>query len=237
MNTKQAPHEWFVSSSYKCPYLEHKTASTLFLEAGHPIDKEEFSTLIRFGFRRSGGTIYKPHCQHCNKCVPVRISAKNFLPNRSQKRCYHRNSDLQVDIVPPSFDEEHFDLYCRYQSFRHSGDAMDNNDPLEYQKFLVESPFETLFFEFRLNGKVVALVVSDCLNDGFSCVYSFFDPQLPKRSLGTFAIIKQLEITKVMKHNWLYLGYWIKDCRKMNYKSNFKPIFGYLNESWQPLQL
>ena len=114
-----------------------------------------------------------------------RIPAREFAPSRAQLRCMKRNSDITTTLVPAQFEQEHFDLYCRYQSWRHTGDIMDHRDPERYREFMVDSSIETVFIEFRLDGKLVALAVCDLPDDGMSAVYTFFDPHMPKRSLGT----------------------------------------------------
>ena len=114
---------------------------------------------------------------------------------------------------------------------------MDHSDPDRYREFMVESSVETVFIEFRLGGELVALSVCDLPEDGMSAVYTFFDPMMPKRSLGTFAILKQLEYVRNMDLEWLYLGYWIDGCRKMSYKTQFRPIFGFVNKEWRILSL
>lgn len=223
----------FISAPHPCPYIEPETASTVLLDPDYDMDNSLFSTLLKSGFRRSGKTIYKPHCRNCNACVSVRIPAREYKPNRAQSRCYKRNSDVHTTMVPPRFSEEHFELYSRYQSWRHTGDIMDHKDPERYNEFMVESMIETVFIEFRLEGKLIGLAVCDLPDDGMSAVYTFFDPHMQKRSLGTFAIMKQIDYLNEMGLDWLYLGYWIENSRKMNYKTNFKPIFGYLNKEWQ----
>ena len=110
---------------------------------------------------------------------------------------------------------------------------MDHRDPDRYREFMVDSSIETVFIEFRLDGKLVALAVCDLPDDGMSAVYTFFDPHMPKRSLGTYAILKQIEYVRDMELDWVYLGYWIENCRKMNYKTNFRPMFGYVNKEWR----
>ena len=114
---------------------------------------------------------------------------------------------------------------------------MDHNNPERYQEFMVDSSIETVFIEYRIDGKLAALSVCDLPDDGMSAVYTFFDPQLPKRSLGTFAIMKQIEYVRNMDLDWLYLGYWIDNCRKMSYKTKFRPMFGYLNKEWRLIAL
>ena len=223
----------FISAPHPCPYIEPETASTVLLDPDYDTDNSLYGVLLKSGFRRSGKTIYKPHCRNCNACVSVRIPAREYKPNRAQSRCYKRNSDVHTTMVPAQFSEEHFDLYSRYQSWRHTGDIMDHNDPEQYNEFMVESIIETVFIEFRLEDKLIGLAVCDLPDDGMSAVYTFFDPHMQKRSLGTFAIMKQIDYLNEMGLDWLYLGYWIENSRKMNYKTNFKPIFGYLNKEWQ----
>jgi arginyl-tRNA--protein-N-Asp/Glu arginylyltransferase len=223
----------YISAPHACPYIEPETASTVLLDPEYKVDNPLFSVLLKSGFRRSGKTIYRPHCRNCNACVSVRIPAREYIPNRAQKRCFKRNSDVHTTMVPATFKQEHFDLYCRYQSWRHTGDIMDHNDPERYNEFMVESAIETVFIEYRLEGKLIGLSVCDLPEDGMSAVYTFFDPGLPKRSLGTFAIMTQVEYVRKMELDWLYLGYWIDGCKKMNYKTNFKPMFGFVNKEWQ----
>lgn len=222
----------YISAPHACPYIEPETASTVLLDPDYNVDPSLFSILLKSGFRRSGKTIYKPHCRNCNACVSVRIPAREYRPNRSQKRCYKRNQDIHTTLVPAKYSDEHFDLYCRYQSWRHTGDIMDHNDSERYNEFMVESSIETIFIEYRLEGRLVALSVCDLPDDGMSAVYTFFDPHMQSRSLGTFAIMKQIDYVRDMQLDWLYLGYWIENCRKMNYKTSFRPIFGFVNKEW-----
>ena len=229
----------FISAPHPCPYIEPETASTVLLDPEFKVNNHLFSILLKSGFRRSGETIYRPHCRNCNECVSVRISASEYQPNRAQKRTYKRNQDIYTNLVPAEFKEEHFELYKRYQSWRHTGDIMDHDDPIRYQEFMVDSSIDTAFIEFRLNdknGPLVALAVCDLPDDGLSAVYTFFDPELGKRSLGTFAIMKQIDYVREMGLDWVYLGYWISSCKKMNYKTNFKPMFGFVNKEWQLLK-
>ena len=237
MSIQSGPPKLYLSAPHPCPYIEPETASTVLLDPNYPMDNSLFSILIKVGFRRSGDTIYRPHCRNCNACVSVRIPAREFLPSRSQRRTWSRNSDITTTLVPAKFSEEHFLLYCRYQNWRHTGDIMDHSDPDRYREFMVESSVETVFIEYRLGGGLVALSVCDLPEDGMSAVYTFFDPMMPKRSLGTFAILKQLEYVRNMDLDWLYLGYWIDGCRKMSYKTQFRPIFGFVNKEWRLLSL
>jgi len=227
----------FISAPYPCPYIEHEIASTALFNHELSVDNTLFSILLKSGFRRSGEAIYRPHCHNCNACVSVRIPAAKYRPNRSQKRTYKRNQAISTTIVPATYQEEHFKLYKRYQSWRHTDDIINHNDPNRYKQFMVASSIETIFIEFRLDGKLVALSVCDLPDDGLSAVYTFFDPELNKHSLGTFAIMKQIDYVNEMGKDWVYLGYWIKGCKKMNYKTNFKPMFGFINKEWQLISL
>jgi len=231
------PPKLYLSAPHPCPYIEPETASTVLLDPNFSVDNSLFSILIKAGFRRSGDTVYRPHCRNCEACVSVRIPSREFRPSRSQKRTMKRNQDLTTTLVPASFKEEHFELYCRYQKWRHTGDIMDHNDPERYREFMVDSSVETVFIEYRLEGKLVALSVCDLPEDGMSAVYTFFDPMMPKRSLGTYAILKQVEYVREMELDWLYLGYWIDGCKKMSYKTQFRPIFGFVKKEWRLLSL
>lgn len=237
MTIQAKPPKLYLSAPHHCPYIEAETATTVLLDTHYKVDNALFTVLLKSGFRRSGGSLYKPHCRNCNACVSVRIPAREYLPNRAQKRCYTRNQDVRCDMVPASFKEEHFALYCRYQSWRHAGDIMDHKDSDRYREFMVNSPIESVFLEYRLAGKLIGLSVCDLPDDGMSAVYTFFDPDLAKRSLGTFAIMKQIEYVGEMQLDWLYLGYWIEGCKKMDYKTNFRPIFGFINKEWQLVSL
>ena len=227
----------YISAPHPCPYLKSETATMVLLDPDHRVENALFSVLLRAGFRRSGKTIYKPHCQDCNACVSVRIAASEYRPNRSQARCRKLNSDIHTTMVPAVFKRQHFELYRRYQAARHPGDVMDHDDIGRYREFAVDSSVDTVFFEYWLERRLVGLSVCDLPDDGLSAVYTFFEPALKKRSLGTYAILKQLDYVSEMHLDWLYLGYWIEGCRKMHYKINFKPMFGFVNNEWRLLAL
>lgn len=237
MSVQSQPPKLYLSAPHPCPYIPPQTASTVLLDPAYPVDTRTFSVLLRAGFRRSGQVIYRPRCDTCNACVSVRVAAGEYRPNRAQRRTSSRNRDLVTTLVPTRFSEEHFDLYCRYQAWRHSGDSMDHSDPVRYREFMVESAVETVFMEHRLHQKLAAISVCDLPDDGMSAVYTFFAPEFAARSLGTYAIMKQIDYVNDMRLDWLYLGYWIEDCQKMAYKTNFTPIFGYLDREWRVLRL
>jgi arginine-tRNA-protein transferase len=166
--------------------------------------------------------------------VPVRINLHDFKPNRSQRRCLQTNRDIQIKVRPAEFNFEHFELYSRYLAGRHHGGGMDNPTTDSYINFLTSSWCDTAFVEFRLDHKLVAVAVTDFVKDGASAFYTFFDPALPKRGLGTFAILKQIELARNYELSWLYLGYWIEESPKMRYKTKFSALEAY-RSNWRKL--
>ncbi len=222
----------YLSAPHACPYLEDQISTTLLVDPHFTVTTSLYSTLIKQGFRRSGSLFYRPHCERCSACVSVRIPTSAFQPSRSQQRVWKRNRDLKVQITSPDFHKEHFDLYQRYQSTRHTGGNMDDPDPEKYNEFMVESGVDSFFIEMRLQEQLAAVAVCDRVADGISAIYTFFDPAVSQRSLGTFAIMWQIEHAKTLKLPWVYLGYWIRNCNKMSYKDNFRPLQGFKNGRW-----
>jgi arginine-tRNA-protein transferase len=155
------------------------------------------------------------------------------MPTRNQRRAWNRNSDLIVNRLPPDFNHEHFQLYKKYLSSRHPDGGMDNPTQDAYLEFLAAPWSDTVFFEMRSAGDLVAVAVTDIMENGLSAVYTFFDPQFAGRSPGKFAILYQIEQSRILGLEWLYLGYWIKNCGKMKYKSEYRPQQVFQNNAWQ----
>ncbi len=236
MNTSsQDQPSFFLSTPHACSYLDGQIATTLLVDPRINIDQDSYDALVKRGFRRSGKMVYRPHCSNCQACVPVRLPAKAFKPNRAQRRTWKRNQDLEIRPIKPVADNEHFDLYQRYQSLRHSGGSMDDPDPEKFHDFLVRSPSNTVFLDMRLDGELVCVAVADQLKDAISAIYTYFDPQLSHRSLGTYAVLWEIAHAVKQQHDWVYLGYWIEQCKKMSYKSDYRPIQGYVEGRWIPL--
>jgi len=227
----------YLSASHPCSYLDDQTANTLLLDPEFPVSQQLYEVLVKHGFRRSGYMVYRPHCEQCQACVSVRIPVAAFEPNRSQQRTWSRNADLRTNIVQPRFHNEHFSLYRRYQASRHPSSSMDDPDPEKYEEFMVASNVNTLFTEMFLGDRLVAVVVSDKLSDGLSAIYVFYEPELTRRSLGSFAILWQIDYARRLGLDWIYLGYWIEKCKKMNYKTNFAPVEGFRHGQWERLDL
>lgn len=222
----------YLSTSHVCPYLPGQTATSLIIDPDLKADHYRLTQLTLNGFRRSGELIYRPHCPQCQACVSVRIPAKEFRPNRAQRRVLKKNEDLSVTKLSPTFKEDHFELYWRYQNSRHPGSDMCDKNPEKYHQFLINNTCNTIFYEFTCKDRLLAVSVVDELIDGLSAVYTFFDPDYSTRSLGTCAILWQIDDVCERNLDWLYLGYWIKKCEKMSYKTNFRPIEGFRNGEW-----
>lgn len=222
----------YATLEHPCSYLSNKAATTVFVDPNAKIDGELYSELSDYGFRRSGQHLYRPHCQQCQACVPVRIPVQDFRPNRSQKRCIGRNRDLSRQLVDHINTEEHYRLYERYITRRHFDGDMYPPSRQQYSDFLSSEWGVTKFLEFRSADRLLAVAVCDRLAHGLSAIYTFFDPDEPGRSLGTQAVLSQLELATEWELPYVYLGYWIRNCDKMNYKSTFRPLQMYVNQTW-----
>ncbi len=232
MNSLNESPQYYLTAEYPCSYLEGRRARS---EVAIP-HTYHFDELIRSGFRRSGLFVYRPSCRHCNACIAVRVDVAKFSPDRSQKRSFKRHSTLSVREKALRFDAEHFELYGRYQKARHPGGGMDNDSEEQYRNSLLLSQVDTSLYEFRDSGELRMVSIIDEIGDGLSSVYTFFDPDLPGASLGTYNVLWQIDLCKKLNLPYLYLGYWIEECRKMAYKHNFQPQQGYVGGKWQTME-
>jgi arginine-tRNA-protein transferase len=224
---------FFQTPEHECNYLPDREASTVFVDPSAQLNTNIYAQLALIGFRRSGRYLYRPRCKSCNACVPIRISANDFKPNRAQRRVFNKNRDLTVTLCDNEFQQEHYDLYERYLQTRHVDGGMDDTTPDKYSGFLTCDWMDTRFVEFRLQNKLVGVAVTDFMRDGLSALYTFFDPDFNKRSLGTFAILWQIDAARQFNKHWVYLGYWIEESSKMAYKTRFRPYELFLNGHWQ----
>ena len=222
----------YTTYPHSCSYLADQEATTLFVDPRQPMDKVLYSNLSLLGFRRSGSHVYRPHCSHCEACIPARIPVAQFEPRRGQTRTWKRNQDLRVRRSDDLRDEEAFQLYCRYIELRHYDGDMYPPDTEQYESFLNDAWDCTHYYRFYDDSRLIALAVVDELQDGMSAIYTFFDPEADKRSLGTFAILWQIERVRALGLEYLYLGYWIRGCKKMSYKSEFRPLELYVKNRW-----
>jgi len=225
----------YATKTHPCSYQEGKEATTLFIDPTAELDEIAYQDLTEIGFRRSGTHYYRPHCQSCNDCIPARIPVNAFTPARRQKRIENKNKDLTVESVASIAGDEYYQLYANYIESRHEDGDMYPPTPGQYQEFLARHTRFGHFTEFRLDGKLLAVSVRDNLIDSFSAIYTFFDPEYSNRSLGNFAVLWLIREAKRQQLDYVYLGYWIRSCRKMSYKIDYRPIELLLNNRWQTL--
>lgn len=228
---------FFLTVPHACSYLPDKEATTLFLDPQESPVSGVYDSLSLLGFRRSGRHLYRPHCEGCNACRSVRIPVGYFSANRTQRKICRRNSDIKVRVIPARFDVEHYALYADYIRARHAEGDMYPPSREQYRTFLtLDEPYAQLM-EMYLEEELVGVAAFDQLEHGLSAIYTFFkvSEALDKRSLGTLAILKLIDLCQQQALPHLYLGYWIEECRKMRYKRAFSPIEVLNGRHWRPL--
>ena len=237
-NKFHALHDFrlLITPEHECSYLQDRQAATLFVDPQNKIDTGTYSLFSELGFRRSGEHVYRPHCPLCNECKALRIQVNNFEPSRSQQRVLKKNAATSLKWVDSEYKQEHFDLYKRYMSYRHEGSSMDSDDPEHYIRMMKAEWCHTKLAEIRVDNKLVGVAITDWLVDGFSAVYTYFDPDYSRYSPGTFSILQQVAEAKKTGRQFLYLGYWIKDCQKMSYKNKFAATQVFNGHSWEAFQ-
>lgn len=234
-NTRSGRLFFFSTEPQACSYLPDREAVMLFADPNKVVDSDTYGRLIDYGFRRSGDNVYRPHCRACTACIPVRIPVKRFRSNRAQRRARRANQDLAVTRVKAQFTPEHKALYHRYQRRRHD-EATSESEAADQLAFLRSRFINTYMLEARRDGELLSVCVVDQLPQGLSAVYTFYDPDLPKRSLGVFGVLSLIDECLRLDLEWLYLGYWIEQCDKMRYKDSFRPLEAYINGTWEPLE-
>ncbi|RIZ70807.1 MAG: arginyltransferase [Methylococcales bacterium] len=221
-----------LSQEHPCSYLDNHQAQSLFVHPAYPLTPSSYAHLMIQGFRRSGDQVYSPHCQHCSACLPIRLAVNKFKHNRNQKRCLDKNINTQATIKRPVFEQTHYDMYLRYQTARHNDGEMANASPEDYLSFLGSSWCNTVFVEFSINNELAGVAIIDQFDQAWSAVYTFFEPKFSNYSLGVYAVLWQIEQAKQQQKELLYLGFWIQECQKMTYKSNYQPFQLLIDTEW-----
>ncbi len=222
----------FRTTAHPCSYKEEQQAATVFVDPDLVIDKNLNSKLSELGYRRSGAHLYRPDCELCNACMSCRIPTHTFDVKRHQRRIIRNNQDLRIEECKDLTSEEAYELYQRYIAERHRDGDMYPATREQYEAFIKTKTVDTLYYQFYLDDKLVAVSVVDVLVQGLSAVYTFFEPDLPERSLGKFVILWLLRRCQEFELPYLFLGYWVKGCQKMQYKSEFRPLELLVDGRW-----
>ncbi len=234
---------FYMTAPYPCSYLPAVQARSQVATPAFLINGSVYSQLVQHGFRRSGTYTYRPQCDDCRACVPLRVLAKQFTANRSQRRAWAQHAHLEASLHRLQDRPEYYGLYQRYQRARHPNGGMDNDDRESYQNFLLQSHVDSLLVEFREPfdeaqdrlGVLRMVSVIDLLGDGLSSVYTFYEPYLPRARFGVYNVLWQIELCRKLDLDFVYLGYWIKHSRKMTYKTGYQPAQGLIGGVWRTL--
>ena len=225
------PLKIYPTAMHACAYLPSKIARNAVIDPDFTMDMSVYDYLIKSGFRRSGSQVYRPYCQECKSCITTRIEVDQFKPDRSQRRNLKMNQDLRVVLNENGFKSEYVGLYADYLRSRHQ-----DTDAEGVKDFLTAHWCDTLFVEFYDSDELIGVAAIDRLASGLSAVYTFFDPEKGgKRGIGVFALTWQIEHAKSLGLEFVYPGYWIEDCAKMNYKTRYQPLEGLVDGAWKPL--
>ncbi|PCJ26079.1 MAG: arginyltransferase [SAR86 cluster bacterium] len=235
MNSKSKVHEsikLYRTADHPCSYKDEQLAATVFVDPEMIVDQPLNSQLSDMGYRRSGAHLYRPDCDNCHACLSCRIPVRHFELNGRFKRIWNKNKDLKIECTEELEGSDAYALYRRYINARHSDGDMYPATEEQYEGFIRTNTTSTQFYKFYLEGNLVAVSVTDVLQHGLSAVYTFFDPDLARRSLGIYAILWQIMQAQQLELQYLFLGYWIKGCGKMQYKSAFRPLQMLIDGKW-----
>ncbi|MFQ1700705.1 arginyltransferase [Loktanella agnita] len=227
--------QFYVTAPQPCPYLEGRMERKLFTALQGDIATKLNDSLSKQGFRRSQNVLYRPSCAECSACMSARIDVSMFSPSRSQRRVLKRADHLHRQATSPWATEEQYALFRQYLDGRHASGGMADMDMFEFAAMVEETPIRSRLIEYNLEDKLIAVCLTDILDDGLSMVYSFFDPEFEKLSLGTYIILDHIMIARDLGLPYVYLGYWVPGSPKMGYKANFKGLEVYRDGTWTAL--
>lgn len=226
-----------MAKDHDCSYLSGQSANSVFLDPNTPPSWYQYSQLSRVGFRRSGTHFYRPRCSHCDACKSCRILSEQLdLASKRFKRILKKASSFKASIVPAKYSLEHYSLYESYINLRHKDGDMHPATQEQYRNFLISDYEFSYFLEIRDDqNQLIAATAVDLLDDGFSAIYTYFDVDYEKYSLGTLVVLLLTRLTRERELPYVYLGYWVQNSPKMNYKAQFKPLEILDKEIWQAL--
>ncbi len=234
--------QFYVTAPQPCPYLDGRMERKLFTALQGEHAQKLNDSLSKQGFRRSQNVLYRPSCAECSACMSVRIRVSDFTPNRTQRKILKNSANLRRNATSPWATEDQFQLFRRYLDARHADGGMADMDVFEFAAMIEETPVRSRVVEYSRSpqaserGRPLAAVsLTDVFDDGLSMVYSFYDPDLPDLSLGTFAILDHIEIAREAGLPYVYLGYWVPGSRKMGYKAGFNALEIYKGGKWQQM--
>lgn len=231
--------QFYVTAPQACPYLDGRLERKLFTALQGDHAQRLNDTLSKQGFRRSQNVLYRPSCAECSACLSARIRVADFEPNRTQRKILKRNADLRRNATSPWATEDQYALFRRYLDRRHADGGMADMDIFEFAAMIEETPIRSRVIEYHRPGlgraELSAVCLTDVFDDGLSMVYSFYEPDMADRSLGTYLILDHVAIAREAGLPYVYLGYWVPGSRKMGYKANFGALEIYKGGAWQPI--
>ncbi|TDQ80986.1 arginine-tRNA-protein transferase [Dongia mobilis] len=237
VQSRSFPVSFMVTTEVPCPYLPDRMERKIITELAGTQVGEMFELLSRAGFRRSHSIAYRPACAACQACVPVRIDIAGFRPSRSMRRVLARNAGLTAEVRPAHPTQEQYQLFSQYLEMRHNDGEMVGMGPQDYASMVADSPVDTRMVEFRDRARnLIAACLTDWSSDGISAVYSFFTTDRPQNSLGTYVVLRLLDLARQAQLPYLYLGYWVDGSQKMDYKRRFRPLERYGPDGWQRIE-